>query len=184
MSELSHAANRQFQDLFDTRRLADHLEEHIIHNTMCEQDRDVIEHMDMFFLATVDADGRPQCSYKGGDPGFVRVIEFTPALLSSSSSLRDKAPTWSSVPATLMSATTEHQSTVSCIGLKHLDVPCTWNVPSPDGYARHRRDDVFFTAESRAGLPSRWCEIVASLPPATQTRRHLPGDGSGSRYHA
>lgn len=29
----------------------------------------------MFFLATADADGRPQCSYKGGDPGFVRVLD-------------------------------------------------------------------------------------------------------------
>jgi hypothetical protein len=27
----------------------------------------------MFFLATADADGQPDCSYKGGDPGFVRV---------------------------------------------------------------------------------------------------------------
>jgi predicted pyridoxine 5'-phosphate oxidase superfamily flavin-nucleotide-binding protein len=31
--------------------------------------------MDMFFLATADAEGRPQCSYKGGDPGFVRVLD-------------------------------------------------------------------------------------------------------------
>ena len=29
----------------------------------------------MFFLATADADGRPQCSYKGGDPGFVKVLD-------------------------------------------------------------------------------------------------------------
>ena len=29
----------------------------------------------MFFLATADADGKPQCSYKGGDPGFVRVLD-------------------------------------------------------------------------------------------------------------
>jgi uncharacterized protein len=29
----------------------------------------------MFFLATADADGRPQCSYKGGEPGFVRVLD-------------------------------------------------------------------------------------------------------------
>lgn len=27
----------------------------------------------MFFLATADADGQPDCSYKGGLPGFVRV---------------------------------------------------------------------------------------------------------------
>ncbi len=30
---------------------------------------------DMFFIATADAEGRPQCSYKGGDPGFVRVLD-------------------------------------------------------------------------------------------------------------
>ena len=29
----------------------------------------------MFFLATCDADGFPTCSYKGGDPGFVRVLD-------------------------------------------------------------------------------------------------------------
>jgi predicted pyridoxine 5'-phosphate oxidase superfamily flavin-nucleotide-binding protein len=34
-----------------------------------------IESLDMFFLATVDADGQPTCSYKGGDPGFVTVID-------------------------------------------------------------------------------------------------------------
>ena len=39
------------------------------------EDRAFIERMDMFFLATADADGRPQCSYKGGDPGFVRVLD-------------------------------------------------------------------------------------------------------------
>ena len=27
-----------------------------------------------FFLATADAEGRPDCSFKGGDPGFVRVL--------------------------------------------------------------------------------------------------------------
>ncbi len=29
----------------------------------------------MFFLATADREGRPQCSYKGGEPGFVRVLD-------------------------------------------------------------------------------------------------------------
>jgi predicted pyridoxine 5'-phosphate oxidase superfamily flavin-nucleotide-binding protein len=29
----------------------------------------------MFFLATADPQGRPNCSYKGGDPGFVRVVD-------------------------------------------------------------------------------------------------------------
>jgi predicted pyridoxine 5'-phosphate oxidase superfamily flavin-nucleotide-binding protein len=38
-------------------------------------DREFIERMDMFFLATADGEGRPQCSYKGGAPGFVRVLD-------------------------------------------------------------------------------------------------------------
>jgi predicted pyridoxine 5'-phosphate oxidase superfamily flavin-nucleotide-binding protein len=45
-----------------------------------------IERMDMFFLATADRDGRPNCSYKGGDPGFVRVIDSNNAAGSSSGS--------------------------------------------------------------------------------------------------
>jgi predicted pyridoxine 5'-phosphate oxidase superfamily flavin-nucleotide-binding protein len=31
----------------------------------------------MFFLATADAQGRPDCSYKGGVPGFVSVVDAT-----------------------------------------------------------------------------------------------------------
>ena len=38
-------------------------------------DRAFIERLDMFFLATVSPDGQPDCSYKGGLPGFVRVLD-------------------------------------------------------------------------------------------------------------
>ena len=31
--------------------------------------------MDMFFIATADEHGYPNCSYKGGEPGFVRVLD-------------------------------------------------------------------------------------------------------------
>lgn len=75
MSELYHAGSRDLQDQFDTRRLAERIQERIVHDTLSEQDRAFIERMDMFFLATADVDGKPQCSYKGGDPGFVRVID-------------------------------------------------------------------------------------------------------------
>ena len=61
------------QDRFDTRRLADRIDERIVHDTIDEDDRAFIEGADMFFIATADAEGRPQCSYKGGEPGFVRV---------------------------------------------------------------------------------------------------------------
>ena len=72
---LYHEGNRAFQDRFDTRRLADRIEERIVHDAIDDDDRAFIEARDMFFLATVDADGAPQCSYKGGEPGFVRVLD-------------------------------------------------------------------------------------------------------------
>jgi uncharacterized protein len=71
-----HAGSRAIQDQFDTRRLADRLDEKFLSKPMIgAETRAFIERMDMFFLATADADGRPQCSYKGGDPGFVRVLD-------------------------------------------------------------------------------------------------------------
>jgi uncharacterized protein len=70
-----HDGNRRLQDRFDTRRLADRIEERVVHETIDEDDRAFIEARDMFFLATADEDGFPQCSYKGGEPGFVRVLD-------------------------------------------------------------------------------------------------------------
>ena len=72
---LYHEGNRSFQDRFDTRRLADRIEERKIDDAIDADDRAFIEARDMFFLATADADGTPQCSYKGGEPGFVRVLD-------------------------------------------------------------------------------------------------------------
>jgi predicted pyridoxine 5'-phosphate oxidase superfamily flavin-nucleotide-binding protein len=67
---------RRLQDRFDTRRLADRLDEKFLSVPLIgPDDRAFIERMDMFFLATADRDGGPQCSYKGGDPGFVRVLD-------------------------------------------------------------------------------------------------------------
>ena len=68
MSELYHDGNRRLQDQFETRRLADRIEERIVSPTIRAGDKEFIERMDMFFLATADEHGKPQCSYKGGDP--------------------------------------------------------------------------------------------------------------------
>jgi predicted pyridoxine 5'-phosphate oxidase superfamily flavin-nucleotide-binding protein len=76
MTSTYHRGSRQLQDRFDTRRLADRLDERFVQRARIDaDDRAFIERMDMFFLATADAHGRPQCSYKGGDPGFVRVLD-------------------------------------------------------------------------------------------------------------
>ena len=73
MSDFYGTGSRTLQDKFDTRRLADRETKLIIHNAVTDEDRAFIESRDMFFLATVDREGRPQCSYKGGAPGFARV---------------------------------------------------------------------------------------------------------------
>ena len=70
-----HGGSRELQDRFDTRRLADRIDERIVHDRIDDDDRAFIEARDMFFLATADEHGQPQCSYKGGDPGFVRVLD-------------------------------------------------------------------------------------------------------------
>jgi uncharacterized protein len=72
---LYHEGNRHLQDAFDSRRLADRLEEVKVRDHIDAGDKAFIESLDMFFLATADEHGRPTCSYKGGDPGFVRVLD-------------------------------------------------------------------------------------------------------------
>jgi len=68
-----HAGMRELQDRFDTRRLADRLDEELARQTFSDEDRAFIESRPLFFLATADERGRPDCSFKGGAPGFVRV---------------------------------------------------------------------------------------------------------------
>ena len=75
MRDLYHEESRRLQDRFDTRRLADRLVERTVRAHIDADDRAFIERVDMFFLASADAQGRPQCSYKGGEPGFVRVLD-------------------------------------------------------------------------------------------------------------
>jgi predicted pyridoxine 5'-phosphate oxidase superfamily flavin-nucleotide-binding protein len=70
-----NVGSRELQDRFDTRRLADRLVEVKVRDTISSDDRAFIEAVDMLFLATADAEGRPQCSYKGGAPGFVHVVD-------------------------------------------------------------------------------------------------------------
>ncbi len=73
MSIMYHDGNRQLQDRFDSRRISDRLEEKLTRTTFTADDKAYIESCAYFFLATADAEGRPDCSFKGGMPGFVRV---------------------------------------------------------------------------------------------------------------
>ena len=73
MSPAYHEGMRRLQDRFDSRALADRLDEKLGRREFTAEDRAFIESRTLFFLATADAEGRPDCSFKGGDPGFVRV---------------------------------------------------------------------------------------------------------------
>ena len=75
MSRMYGPLHRSLQDRFDTRRLADNVETRVVLTEIPPEHKAFIESRDMFFLSTIDHQGRPTVSYKGGDPGFVRVID-------------------------------------------------------------------------------------------------------------
>lgn len=77
MSEIYGENHRALQDEFDTRKLADRIEEMIVRQDIGEEEQAFIESRPMFFLSTVDQNGQPTVSYKGGAPGFVKVIDDT-----------------------------------------------------------------------------------------------------------
>src|SRR4029079_3974188 len=66
MSVIYHDGNRDLQDKYDTRRIADRIEEVLLSDEISPHDAAFIESRDMFFLATADDAGMQKCSYKGG----------------------------------------------------------------------------------------------------------------------
>jgi predicted pyridoxine 5'-phosphate oxidase superfamily flavin-nucleotide-binding protein len=75
MDPAYHDGMRSLQDQRETRALADRLEKLTMRDAFTDDDKAFIARSRMFFLATADAEGRPDCSYKGGLPGFVRVVD-------------------------------------------------------------------------------------------------------------
>jgi predicted pyridoxine 5'-phosphate oxidase superfamily flavin-nucleotide-binding protein len=75
MSVLYDDNHRRLQREFDTERLADRIEQRLFRTALTDEDKAFVERLDLFFIATVNAKGEPSCSYKGGDPGFVRVLD-------------------------------------------------------------------------------------------------------------
>jgi predicted pyridoxine 5'-phosphate oxidase superfamily flavin-nucleotide-binding protein len=68
------ASHRALQDRFETSRLADRLESEDIVNHLGDWEREFVQSSRMFFLTTIDHNGQPTVSYKGGNPGFVKVL--------------------------------------------------------------------------------------------------------------
>lgn len=70
-----HDGQRRLQDAFDSRRIADRLDEVTYAALLSPAQAAMIHAAPMFFLATADGAGRPDCSFKGGAPGFVRALD-------------------------------------------------------------------------------------------------------------
>ena len=83
MSRLYGDNHRRLQEQFETRRMADVIEKVAMETEVVGPHKDFIESRDMFFLSTVDHKGRPTVSYKGGDPGFVKVVDDTTVVFPS-----------------------------------------------------------------------------------------------------
>ena len=73
MTSMYSNEQQALQDKYDTRRLADFIAVGLVHQAVSPEEKGFIESRDMFFLSTVDAQGQPSVSYKGGAPGFVTV---------------------------------------------------------------------------------------------------------------
>ena len=66
---------REMQDLYEVRQLADAVEAAIVDTELNEMHIGFISTRDYFFLSTVNAAGEPTVSHKGGDVGTVKVID-------------------------------------------------------------------------------------------------------------
>ena len=71
MSEFYDPSHQQLQDEFQSRPLADRLRELIVKPFLDEEAQTFIKSRNNFYLTTVDAQGFPTVSHKGGDEGFV-----------------------------------------------------------------------------------------------------------------
>tara|TARA_B100001093_G_C26110736_1_gene710797 strand:- start:12 stop:506 length:495 start_codon:yes stop_codon:yes gene_type:complete len=75
MSEIYGNDHRKLQDSFGSRKIADRLNQMIIKHEFDEDAKRFIESLDMFFLSTINHNNCPTVSYKGGESGFVTVVD-------------------------------------------------------------------------------------------------------------
>ena len=143
-----HEHSRALQDNFDSRRLADALADRLLRARFTDEDREFIARQRLFFLATADAQGRPDCSYKGGAPGFVRVVaDDTLAFPSYDGngmfkSLGNVAAN-PSVGLLFIDFEKPRRLRVNGVASVHLDDPLTADYPGAQALVRVRVEQIF-----------------------------------------
>ncbi|HEC75105.1 MAG TPA: pyridoxamine 5'-phosphate oxidase family protein [Methylophaga aminisulfidivorans] len=76
MSKLYNDKHRHLQDEFNSREMADRVEDIVVVTEISDDAKAFMESRDMFFLSSVDERGRPTVSYKGGEAGhFIKVLD-------------------------------------------------------------------------------------------------------------
>jgi predicted pyridoxine 5'-phosphate oxidase superfamily flavin-nucleotide-binding protein len=75
--------HRVLQAQFGTVKMADRIEQLASHNEFNDDAKGFIEHSEMFFLTTINDKGEPTVSYKGGDAGFVKVLDANTLIFPS-----------------------------------------------------------------------------------------------------
>ncbi|MEI8361953.1 MAG: pyridoxamine 5'-phosphate oxidase family protein [Betaproteobacteria bacterium] len=83
MSRLYGEQHRSIQDDFGTRGMADRVEELVCRTEFDDGAKGFMESVEMFYLSSIDHQGRPTVSYKGGDAGFVKVLDSTTLIFPS-----------------------------------------------------------------------------------------------------
>ncbi len=75
--------HRALQVQFGTEKMADRIEQLASHNEFNDDAKGFIEHSEMFFLTTINDKGQPTVSYKGGDMGFIKVLNSNTLIFPS-----------------------------------------------------------------------------------------------------
>jgi hypothetical protein len=83
MADFYGEAHRAIQDQFDCRPLADAVAAVTVRPGIDDAAKAFIESRAFFFLSTVNHEGHPTVSHKGGAPGFVRVVDATTIVFPS-----------------------------------------------------------------------------------------------------
>ena len=83
MSRLYGEQHRSIQDDFGTRGMADRVEELVCRTEFDDGAKGFMESVEMFYLSSIDHQGRPTVSFKGGDTGFVKILDSTTLIFPS-----------------------------------------------------------------------------------------------------
>jgi predicted pyridoxine 5'-phosphate oxidase superfamily flavin-nucleotide-binding protein len=159
----------QLQERFGTRRSAERGQYRL---AFTAEDRAFVERCSFFFLATVDADGSPDCSYKGGPPGFVRVIaEDTLAFpdYKGNGQFRSLGNILVSPQVALLFVDFEHpgRRRVNGVASVHAEDPLLADFPAAQLIVRVQASEIF-------GNCSRFIQRVQPAAPALKTSPPVP----------